>query len=343
MPVVFIHPPFDASPSGGNTYNKQVIDQAKQVGYPLVSFPVLASQIEAGLLNDCGADKTDLILWDSLLVFELGAIPEVSQETQQALLLHYLPSMNPLLDKRRQSSARQKENRAISQADFLITTGQTLQQQLTNRYPEKLVRLCEPGVDPAFLKPHNDPTQSQTDGVLNLLTVANCILAKGYLDLLEILTSLRGRKWTWHWVGDDRSDAEHSKFILATADRLGLAERIQIHGILHSRALAELMSTMDIFVSASHFESYGMALAEAAAMGLPVVTTRVGESARLIRQGQTGHIVPVGNLNAFKIRLAELMDTPGRLASFKRHAREYQPRTWTQTFSDFKLACRQCL
>jgi len=340
MPVLFIHPPFDASPSGGNTYNKQIINQATRASYPLVSFPVFVNQIEAGILNDSDADKTDLLIWDSLLVLELGALPEVSQQTQQALLLHYLPSMNPLLDKYEKSSARQKETRVICQADFLITTGQTLQQQLTNRYPGKPVRLCEPGVDPVFLEPHNDLAQSETGRGVNLLTVANWVPAKGYLDLLEILASLQDRNWTWHWVGDDRVDADHTQLILATANRLGLAKRIRIHRILHSRALAKLMHTMDIFVYASHFESYAMALAEAAATGLAVVTTQVGESARLIRQGQMGYIVPVGDLYALKYRLSELMDTPDRLQSFKQHARDLPPRTWTQAFSDFKLACR---
>ncbi len=340
MRITFIHPPYDATPSGGNTYNKQIIEQAQRVDYPLVSLPLLARQFEMGLVNQFGVDKPDLILWDSLLILELKALPEVSQHTQQALLLHYLPSTNPLLDELAQSIARQKENRIISHADFLITTGQTLQQQLENRYPEKLVRLCEPGIDPVFLKLHSNVPQGETGGGMNLLTVANWVPAKGYLDLVEILSLLRDRKWTWHWVGDDRIDTDHTQLVLSKADHLGLADRIQIHRILHGRRLAELMNTIDIFVSASHFESYGMALAEAAAKGLPIITTRVGESARLIQQGQSGYIVPVGDLNALANRLAELMDNPDRLASFKQRAQANQPRTWTQAFSDFKLACQ---
>ncbi|MCK7574561.1 MAG: glycosyltransferase [Chromatiales bacterium] len=64
---------------------------------------------------------------------------------------------------------------------------------------------------------------------------------------------------------------------------------------------------MDVFVSASLFESYGMALAEAVAAGLPTVTTDVGEAARIVRHQKTGLVAPVGEPEQYLVLLRQLL------------------------------------
>src|SRR5262249_62112596 len=56
----------------------------------------------------------------------------------------------------------------------------------------------------------------------------------------------------------------------------GLGERVEVLGAVPPERILELYSASDIFVLASRFEGYGMALAEAIAHGLPVVSTTAG-------------------------------------------------------------------
>ena len=56
----------------------------------------------------------------------------------------------------------------------------------------------------------------------------------------------------------------------------GLGDRVAVLGAVPPERIIELCVASDVFVLASRFEGYGMALAEAIAHGLPVVSTMAG-------------------------------------------------------------------
>lgn len=62
--------------------------------------------------------------------------------------------------------------------------------------------------------------------------------------------------------------------------------------------LAQLYSALDVFVSASHTESFGLAIAEAMASGAAVLATETEGALELIEAGQTGLLVPVGDVDS---------------------------------------------
>jgi glycosyltransferase involved in cell wall biosynthesis len=74
---------------------------------------------------------------------------------------------------------------------------------------------------------------------------------------------------------------------------LGLADRLQFLG--ERSDIAELLSTMSVFVLPSLVEGMSMALLEAMAAARPIVATRVGGNVNLIREAETGLLVSVGN------------------------------------------------
>ena len=107
--IGFMHPPFASFPSGGNVYNEKLLEYAGRCGSPLVSLPW---RVEA----PCG--KWDLLVWDSLFMDRLARIAD----ERLALLLHYLPSLQPELDFGARQMVTAVEHRAIMQADFAIAT-----------------------------------------------------------------------------------------------------------------------------------------------------------------------------------------------------------------------------
>ncbi len=340
MSTLLIHPPFDGPPSGGHTYNRCIIEQAEHRGYPLQSVPLSTNCFTSSNLGNISRTPDQLVIIDSLLAFSPEQLPNLPHTARLGLLLHYLPSTNPQIDEKGRTASRRLENRVIDSMQFIICTGKTMRELLQHRYPDKLIRLCEPGVSSVFKTTTIEKPSAKSGVEIQLITVANYVPAKGYEFLLEILNNLQDRNWQWYWVGEDVTDPPHSETLLSRVDHLGLAKRIFRPQVPNQAALAKLMAKMDIFLSASYFESYGMAMAEAVASGLAVITTQVGEASRLIDHGRNGFLVPLGQCDVYTQHLAELIDAPERLAAIKSKVRETRSRTWAQSFDDFASTCR---
>ena len=74
------------------------------------------------------------------------------------------------------------------------------------------------------------------------------------------------------------------------AAELGVADRVRFAG--HSNDVPVVLRAIDIFVLASKFEPYGVALLEAKAAGVAIVATRVNEIPEILSEGAAGVIVP---------------------------------------------------
>ena len=82
-----------------------------------------------------------------------------------------------------------------------------------------------------------------------------------------------------------------------------LTERVRLLGWLED--IAQLYCALDVFVSASHMESFGLAIAEAMASSTAIVATETAGAREIIRSGETGLLVPVGDID--KLAEAVLM------------------------------------
>jgi len=74
--------------------------------------------------------------------------------------------------------------------------------------------------------------------------------------------------------------------------------------------IPNLLACMDVFVLPSLGEGISNTVLEAMATGLPVVATRVGGNPELVTEGDTGMLVPVGNVTALAQALQRLIDDP---------------------------------
>jgi glycosyltransferase involved in cell wall biosynthesis len=334
MKVRLIHPPWGGHPSGGNVFNRHLLMEAERRGFPLEGW-----SLEPGGSLPGSFEAGSVVLWDSLFLDRLAESPPAGAGARHALLVHYFPFLNPLLGPRESRAWARRFDQAVDRMGFLVATGQRAAKVLRRRYPETQVFLCEPGVAPEFPAARHSPREPAAGGRVRIATVANFLPAKGQLDLLEILAALEHLDWEWHLAGDESADPDYTRQFLQQSSRLRLNQRIVRHGVLETPDLARLLARMDLFAFPSRYEAYGMALAEAAAVGLPIVTTAVGEAARLVRHGETGFMVVPGDGEAFRDALARLIGGGALRRRFCEAWIGMEPRIWADTFRQFE----QCI
>ncbi|MBI3967985.1 MAG: glycosyltransferase family 4 protein, partial [Chloroflexi bacterium] len=105
-----------------------------------------------------------------------------------------------------------------------------------------------------------------------------------------------------------------------TAD-LGIADRVLFPGYLSN--LQDLMATMDVFVLPSvQPEPFGMVIVEAMALGVPVVATNGGGPREIVRDWETGLLVPPGDSAALADAVGSLLADSNMRARFGAAARD---------------------
>lgn len=112
----------------------------------------------------------------------------------------------------------------------------------------------------------------------------------------------------------------------AQARELGIAARVTFLG--HRDDVANVLAPADVFVLPSRSEALPNSIMEAMASGLPVVASAVGGIPELVRDGQTGRLVPPGDASALADAILDLLDHPDRLAEFGRAGRKAMERTF---------------
>jgi glycosyltransferase involved in cell wall biosynthesis len=87
---------------------------------------------------------------------------------------------------------------------------------------------------------------------------------------------------------------------------LGLETRVHLTGWLDD--VAPLLCALDLFVSASRTESFGLAIVEAMACGLSIVATATEGARESIEDAVSGLLVPVGDVEALARSIARLLE-----------------------------------
>ncbi len=83
------------------------------------------------------------------------------------------------------------------------------------------------------------------------------------------------------------------------------------------------LKAADIFVCTSHFEAGPMTVFEAMSMGMPIVSTDVGDVKNYLEQGQCGFCVPVGNIEEMAEKISILIQDKALRTRMGKNARDF--------------------
>jgi glycosyltransferase involved in cell wall biosynthesis len=270
----------------------------------------------------------------------LGAMPEVAarhcERLELVALVHHPLCLETGLAPELAVRLRASERAALETARRVIVTGRLTAETLVAEFNVPLGRItvAPPGIDPA-------PEARGSGGRPCLLNVGTVTPRKGHALLVEALAGLRALPWDLVVVGSLDRDPGTADAVRASIGRHGLDDRVTLTGELEGDELATAFDRADIFVSASFYEGYGMAITEALARGLPVVATSGGATAETVPAG-AGLLVPPGDAAALAQALRRLLAEPGlhgRLRQGAMRARARLPR-WDDAAASIEAALR---
>ncbi|KAA2214301.1 glycosyltransferase [Teichococcus oryzae] len=144
-------------------------------------------------------------------------------------------------------------------------------------------------------------------GMPVLLALGRLHRHKGFDTLLRALPSLPGTVLLLAGEGPERAALE------ALAAELGIAGRVRFLG--WRQDAAALLAACDIFVCSSRHEPLGNMVIEAWSARRPVVAADAQGPSELIRDGETGMLVPRDRPESLATAIAALLDNPARRAA----------------------------
>lgn len=165
------------------------------------------------------------------------------------------------------------------------------------------LKIVHCGVNPALYG------QTQREGFgKNLLFIGRLGPVKGATLLLDAFAALRGRHPDARLtlVGDGPSRAA----LEAQARALGIADVTHFTGYLSQNDVSGKLGEADMLALPSFAEGLPVVLMEALAAGIPVIASQIAGIPELVRNGETGFVVPAGDVEALTVRLDQLMSDP---------------------------------
>lgn len=295
--------------TGGYGYDRRIIAGLEGLGWTVdvvsldasYPFPTVAARHDAARVLSLLPTR-GLVLADGLA---FGAMAEEAEAERQRLrfvaLVHHPLATETGLTSEQASELFQSERRALACARAVVVTSHaTVDSLLPYGVAAERVTVIEPGTDPRPLSKGGEGPE------VHLVCVASVSPRKGHEVLIDALAKLRHLQWRLTCVGDlDRSPATVAR-ARERVEASALSDRVAFVGERDEDEVARFYQRADLFVLPTFHEGYGMAVAEALAHGLPVVSTPTGAIGRLVGDS-AGILVPAGDVDALSSALARVI------------------------------------
>jgi glycosyltransferase involved in cell wall biosynthesis len=323
--------------TGGYEYDRRIVAGLRARGWSVelsrldATFPQPTPAAREGAARAlAGIPDGATVLVDGLA---LGALPdEIAREAGRlavVALVHHPLAAETGLDPDVAATLEASERRALAFTRVVVVTSRATAAAVA-RYgvSDDRIAVVEPGTDRAALARGSQSTISNQQSAISLLCVATLTPRKGHELLCRALADVSNTRWRLVCAGSLDRDPATTARVHAQLRAGGLEHRVSLVGELGPEALALEYDRADVFVLATLYEGYGMAVAEALARGLPIVSTATGGIEAMV--DGAGLIVPPGNLDALTGALSRVLGDPhtrSALAERARQVRDLLP-TW---------------
>lgn len=207
---------------------------------------------------------------------------------------------------------------ALRAASYVLTNSRTTATRVEESFPElagriRSVPLC---IDPERIAlwesryREERPTRPRRPAALIVGRMWSEERGKGHDTLLEawprILTRCPDAEL---WIAGSGDDVDR---LAAKAGGLGLGERVRFLGRVDDERLCDLYREASVYAMPSRQEGFGLVWAEALWHGTPCIGSTFDAAGEVIRDGETGVLVPYGDRDAVAAALTDLLTDPER-------------------------------
>jgi glycosyltransferase involved in cell wall biosynthesis len=305
--------------TGGSIYDRRMVGALRDRGWSVDvvelggAFPDPSEEeLKDGAAALAACPDRSIVVVDGLC---FGAMPDIMLSERARLRLVpviHLPLADEFgLDAATALRRADAERRALTAASIVVVTGRETfaAQSRFGVSPDRVV-IVRPGTDAAPI------SRGSSGPGVHLLCVAAFTPGKGHDLLIRSLAGNRDLSWSLTCVGStNRCPATVADF-RTTVARYGLDDRVSATGELDDEALAARFDEADLFVLATRHETFGMAVAEAIARGIPVVSTATGEIPAIVGP-DAGILTAPGDVAALTTALSRVI----RDATYRNHLR----------------------
>lgn len=220
------------------------------------------------------------------------------------------------------------EGKVVATADRLVAPNYHERSQLVRFYgasPAK-IEIIPCGVDLDLFRPIGKDLARRRLGITNrriILFVGRMDPLKGLDILLQAVARLEDREGLKVLVVGGRLEGDEglSRYC-AMAHEMGIANQVAFLGSLDQEELPLYYNAADLCVVPSYYESFSLVAVEALACGTPIIASRVGGLTGIVRDGETGFLVPWRCPDPFTERLETLLGNDMLREHFSRAARK---------------------
>jgi glycosyltransferase involved in cell wall biosynthesis len=175
-------------------------------------------------------------------------------------------------------------------------------------------------------------TRAKEPGPLRILFLGNIIHRKGLHTLIEAI-SFQPSAFSLDVVGGSTAEPEYAREMQKRSKVSSLRSQVLFHGPLDNEDLIAKLKSAHVLVVPSSYEGFGIVYLEGMAFGLPAIGTTGGGASEIIRDGETGYLVPPDDRVRLAERLTKLANDRDLLARLSVGAlkRYRQQPTWEET------------
>jgi glycosyltransferase involved in cell wall biosynthesis len=203
------------------------------------------------------------------------------------------------------------EKLVYSRAAKILTWTEWARQSVINDYgvhPDKVMRL-PPGVDSSLVNFIDREARSKQE-LYHLLFIGGDFKRKGGEDVLKVFLEQFSDRAVLHIVTLGQISCDHPN--------VHIYNNVQAY----TSQWFELYQKADAFVMPSYAEAFGLVFIEAMASGLPVIASRLVQTTEIVRDGETGFLIPAGDREVLANRIQTLIDNPSLGLAMGRRARQ---------------------
>ncbi|MBS4206748.1 glycosyltransferase [Bacillus sp. FJAT-50079] len=224
-------------------------------------------------------------------------------------------------------SKRNVLKKNLESADQVLSTSYSMKDQTKSFFiPKREIQVTPFGVDTEKFKPAEivKVEQTITIGIIKLLEPVYGI--KYLIDAFALIIDelLQGQSDTTPKLkllivghGSQRAELE------SRARYKGIHEYVDFYGAVPNDNVPSILNKIDIFCVPSLSESFGVAVIEASACGVPVVVSDVGGLPEVVENNITGFIVEPKNVNQLAEKLLKLIQNPSMREIMGKSGREF--------------------